>query len=47
MISRREGAWKKPDVVPVKNDIITVIGGCILYVILLMSHPYLSGIKLI
>jgi len=47
MISRREGAWKKPDAVPVKNDIITVIGGCILYVILLMSHPYLSGIKLI
>ncbi len=47
MISRREGAWKKPDVVPVKNDIITVIGGCVLYVVLLKAHPYLSGIKLI
>jgi len=47
MISRREGVWKKSDVVPVKNDIITVIGGCVLYVVLLTAHPYLSGIKLI
>jgi len=47
LINRREGEWKKPDPVPVKNDVITVIGGCVLYTVLLFAHPYLSGIKLI
>jgi len=47
MISRREGEWKKPDTVPVKNDVITVIAGCVLYAILIMAHPYLTGFKLI
>ena len=46
MISRREGEWIKPELVSVKNDVITVIGGCVLYAILLKAHPYLSGIKL-
>jgi uncharacterized membrane protein len=47
MINRREGEWKKPATVLVKNDVITLIGGCVLYAIFLMAHPYLSGIKLI
>ena len=47
MISRREGEWKKPDPVSVKYDVITGIGGCVLYAVLLLAHPYLSGIKLI
>ncbi len=47
LISRREGEWIKPELVSVKNDVITVIGGCVLYAVLLIAHPYLSGIKLI
>jgi uncharacterized membrane protein len=47
MINRREGEWIKPESVIVKNDVITVIGGCVVYAIFLMAHPYLSGIKLI
>jgi len=47
MISRREGDWVKPESVSVKNDVITIIGGCVLYVILFLAHPYLAGIKLI
>jgi len=47
MITRREGEWTKPDIVPAKNDVITVLGGCILYAVLLIAHPYLSGISLI
>ena len=47
MINRREGNWVKPGAVLVKSDVITVIGGCLLYVILLMAHPYFSGIRLI
>lgn len=47
MINRREGAWVKPEAVPVKSDVITVIGGCVLYSLLLIIHPYLSGVKLV
>ncbi len=46
MISRREGDWIKPEPVPVKSDVITVIAGCVVYAIFLMAHPYLTGIKL-
>ena len=47
MINRREGQWEKPGPVLVKNDVTTVIMGCVLFAILLIVHPYLSGIKLI
>jgi uncharacterized membrane protein len=47
LISRREGVWGKPEPVSAKNDVITVIGGCVLYAVLLMAHPYLTGIILI
>ena len=47
MITHREGEWTKPEIVPAKNDVITVLGGCILYAVLLIAHPYLSGISLI
>ena len=47
MINRRTGAWIKPSPVPVKSDIITVAGGLILFAVLFMAHPYLTGIGLI
>ncbi len=47
LISRREGEWIKPEAVSVKKDVITVICGCVIYAIFLMTHPYLTGIKLI
>jgi len=47
MINRRTGAWVKPAPAPVKSDIITVAGGVILFAVLFMAHPYLTGIGLI
>lgn len=47
LINRRDGKWNKPEAVPIKNDVITLIAGCVMYGVLLMLHPYLSGIKLI
>ena len=47
MINRRTGAWVKPAPVPVKSDIITVAGGLILFAVLFLAHPYLTGIGLI
>lgn len=45
-INQREGAWKKPELLPARNDIITVVGGCILYTVLLFAHPYITGVSL-
>tara|TARA_R110000782_G_scaffold33826_2_gene81310 strand:+ start:3846 stop:4337 length:492 start_codon:yes stop_codon:yes gene_type:complete len=47
LISKREGDWVRPESVSVKNDVITIIGGCIVYTIFLIAHPYLTGIKLV
>ena len=46
MISKREGVWQKPETVPMMSDVITVIGGSVLYAVLMFAHPYLAGIKL-
>ncbi len=46
MISKREGTWQRPEPAPMKSDVITVIGGFVLYAVLMFVHPYLTGIKL-
>ena len=47
VINRREGAWQKPEHVPVKNDIKTVVAGVVVYVVIMFLHPYFTGMKLI
>jgi uncharacterized membrane protein len=47
LINRRAGIWIKPATVPVQKDMITVVIGVVLYLVLLMLHPYLSGTALI
>ncbi len=46
LISKREGVWQKPEPVPMTSDVITVLGGFVLYAVLMFAHPYLAGIKL-
>ncbi len=46
LINRREGVWQKPESLPVKKDIITVIAGCVLYTVLLFAHSYITGMSL-
>jgi hypothetical protein len=47
LINRREGDWKKPEPLPLKADIITVIKGVVIYTVFLFLHPYLSGVPLL
>jgi uncharacterized membrane protein len=47
MINRRTGTWIKPDPVPVKAEVITVLLGSILFAALFLVHPYLAGVKLV
>ena len=47
LINKREGAWIKPQPLPFKTELLTLIIGIILFAALLFIHPYLSGIALI
>ena len=47
LINRREGAWVKPEPLPVKKDIITVVAGLVVYVVLMFLHPYFAGVALV
>ena len=47
VINRREGVWQKPEPVPVKSDVITVIAGVAVYAVFIFAHPYITGMKLI
>ena len=45
-IYRRDGAWVKPDPVPVARDLVPVIIGVVLYAILGWVHRYIAGISI-
>ena len=47
LINKREGAWVKPEPVPVKKDVITVVAGSVVYIVLALLHPYFTGVKLV
>ena len=47
LINRRAGAWIKPEPVPLEKDMITLMAGVILYTVIFLIHPYISGVKLI
>jgi len=46
-VNQRDGAWVKPEPLPVKGDIMTGIIGVIVFAGLIYAHPYLSGVKLV
>ncbi len=47
MINRRTGPWIKPDPLPMKNDVITVLIGIVLFSVLLLVHQYIAGVRLV
>lgn len=45
LINRRDGARTMPQAVPIKNDIGLVIGGLVVYAVIVMLHPWLFGVS--
>ena len=45
--NKRDGKRQVPEKVPVLNDVLTVTGGCVVYVLLLLAHPYFTGMPVI
>ena len=46
-INRRDGAWEKPEAVPVSKDVVLVAIGAVLTAVVAFFHEYLSGVTLI
>lgn len=46
LINKREGQWIKPAPASWAQDVICVVAGIILFVVVVLLHPYLSGIAL-
>lgn len=47
MINRREAGWRKPEPAGIARNLGVVVGGCILFAVLFLLHPWLAGIRLI
>ena len=45
--NKRDGKRIMPDRVPVKNDVLTVVGGIAVFAAFLFAHPYLTGVSII
>ena len=45
--NKRDGKRIVPDRVALKNDVLTFIGGIVVFTLLLFAHPYLTGVSLI
>jgi uncharacterized membrane protein len=45
LINRRDGASSKPESVPVKNDIILIFAGGVIYAMFLFAHQWLFGVS--
>jgi len=43
LINRREGAWSRPDAVPLKNDMFLVVGAAAVYAGVAAAHQWLFG----
>lgn len=46
-INRREGAWQKPDPVPVQKDVMLVVIGLVLTAAVAYFHESLSGVQIV
>ena len=44
-INRRDGAWAKPDAVPVAKDAMTVLGSAVIFTVVLLLHKWIFGVS--
>ncbi len=47
LISKREGAWVKPEPASIKSELLMLSKGLVMFAIFLLAHPYISGMPAI
>ena len=45
LLNRRDGTWTRPDPAPVRNDVMLVVAGIVIYAIFLFAHQWLFGVS--
>ena len=45
LISRREGAWEKPEALPLAGDLKPLLAAAVTYAVLFFLHPYYTGVS--
>jgi uncharacterized membrane protein len=45
LLNRRDGAWVKPEPMPVKKDMIAVAAGFVVYIVIAVAHSWLFGVS--
>ncbi len=46
LLNRRDGPWEKPGPAPIKRDLMLGVLAAVVVVVLMMLHPFFTGIKL-
>ncbi|MBT5072473.1 MAG: NnrU family protein [Kordiimonadaceae bacterium] len=44
VINKREGAYEKPEPVPMNKDIIKLLVAIVIYGVVVFAHPYIAGV---
>jgi uncharacterized membrane protein len=44
-INLRDGAWQKPEPLPMSAEIRPLVGGVVLFAILFFAHPWIAGVS--
>ncbi len=45
LINRRDGAWEKPEPLPMSAELKPIVGTVIAFAILFFAHPYIAGVS--
>jgi len=45
LINRRDGAWQKPDAVPLAAEMKAIVGGLVAFGLLFFAHEFLFGVS--
>lgn len=45
-LNRRDGAWEKPEPLPLVAGVKPLVAGLIAYALLVYAHPYLAGVSI-
>jgi uncharacterized membrane protein len=45
LLNRRDGAWQRPEPLPLVAEFKPLIGAAVVFAILLLVHPYIAGVS--
>lgn len=47
LLNRRDGAWQRPEALPLSAELKPAIGGLLAFALLYLVHPYIAGVPVL